>query len=246
MNQKPSQFISRIMILFMVAVNIVILLVGQADAINPQPEPPMDKGGLPALQEQVNAMDVDISTLQVENSAQQSLINALNADLITAQDNVIHLNENLITAQNMIAQLKNALFMEMKISRLRTQIQSVIADLILGEDNTRFEAALLDISSNILGNKIDSLWINEQASYWQQIILTEDDLRAIVQAHLVNQNQSFDIVDVEAGVALVTLTEVSTLDLQMMLDRRGKIITTLSNLMKKLSEAEDEIIQNIK
>jgi hypothetical protein len=232
MNQKPSQFISRIMILFMVAVNIVILLVGQADAINPQPEPPMDKGGLPALQEQVNAMDVDISTLQVENSAQQSLINALNADLITAQ--------------NMIAQLKNALFMEMKISRLRTQIQSVIADLILGEDNTRFEAALLDISSNILGNKIDSLWINEQASYWQQIILTEDDLRAIVQAHLVNQNQSFDIVDVEAGVALVTLTEVSTLDLQMMLDRRGKIITTLSNLMKKLSEAEDEIIQNIK
>jgi len=220
MGQKESRSTSRVTILFIVALNVlVILLVGQAYAINPQPEPPAKNQGLPALQEQVEQLD-----------------------------------ENLIAAQNTIIQLKNALFMEMRISRLRAQIQAVIADLILGDayvENPRFQAAFLDISSNILGNKMEREWINEKAFlfYHDQAPLTEDAIRNNVQAQLTELKKPFDAVDVEAGVALVTFTdeeEMASIRLQMLMERRQKIIQTLSNVMKKLSDAQDQIIQNIK
>jgi hypothetical protein len=42
------------------------------------------------------------------------------------------------------------------------------------------------------------------------------------------------------------LGEVQSLRLQMALDRRSKFLSTLSNLLKKLSDTESSIIQNLK
>jgi len=42
------------------------------------------------------------------------------------------------------------------------------------------------------------------------------------------------------------MSEMTSLRLQMMMDRRSKFITTLSNIMKKISQTQDSIIQNMK
>lgn len=42
------------------------------------------------------------------------------------------------------------------------------------------------------------------------------------------------------------MSEMSSLRLQMMMDRRSKFISTLSNIMKKTSTTQDTLIQNIK
>jgi Arc/MetJ-type ribon-helix-helix transcriptional regulator len=42
------------------------------------------------------------------------------------------------------------------------------------------------------------------------------------------------------------MSAIESLQLQMVMDRRSKLITTLSNIMKKISSTSDTIIQNIK
>ena len=42
------------------------------------------------------------------------------------------------------------------------------------------------------------------------------------------------------------MSELTSLRLQMTVDRRSKIITTLSNIMKKISSTQDAVVQNIK
>jgi hypothetical protein len=42
------------------------------------------------------------------------------------------------------------------------------------------------------------------------------------------------------------MSEMSSLRLQMMMDRRSKFISTLSNIMKKISTTQDTLVQNLK
>ena len=42
------------------------------------------------------------------------------------------------------------------------------------------------------------------------------------------------------------MSEMTSLRLQMMMDRRSKFISTLSNIMKKISDTQSAIIQNMK
>ena len=42
------------------------------------------------------------------------------------------------------------------------------------------------------------------------------------------------------------MSEMTTLRLQMTMDRRSKFISTLSNIMKKISTTQDTLVQNIK
>lgn len=42
------------------------------------------------------------------------------------------------------------------------------------------------------------------------------------------------------------MSEMTSLRLQMMMDRRSKFISTLSNIMKKISTTQDTIVQNLK
>ena len=42
------------------------------------------------------------------------------------------------------------------------------------------------------------------------------------------------------------MSEMTSLRLQMMMDRRSKFISTLSNIMKKLSSTQDTLVQNLK
>ena len=42
------------------------------------------------------------------------------------------------------------------------------------------------------------------------------------------------------------MSEMTSLRLQMMMDRRSKFISTLSNIMKKISQTQDTIVQNLK
>jgi len=42
------------------------------------------------------------------------------------------------------------------------------------------------------------------------------------------------------------LSEMTSMRLQMVMDRRSKFIETLSNIMKKISDAQDALVQNLK
>jgi exonuclease I len=42
------------------------------------------------------------------------------------------------------------------------------------------------------------------------------------------------------------MSEMTSLRLQMMMDRRSKFISTLSNIMKKISTSQDTLVQNLK
>ncbi len=42
------------------------------------------------------------------------------------------------------------------------------------------------------------------------------------------------------------MSEMTSLRLQMMMDRRSKFVSTLSNIMKKLSNTQDSLVQNLK
>ena len=42
------------------------------------------------------------------------------------------------------------------------------------------------------------------------------------------------------------MSELDQLRLQMLMDRRSKMMETLSNLMKKFSDTQEDIIQNLK
>ena len=46
--------------------------------------------------------------------------------------------------------------------------------------------------------------------------------------------------------SLNSLSEIENLQLQMMMDKQGKMITVLSNIMKKISDTQDNIIKNMK
>jgi putative addiction module CopG family antidote len=46
--------------------------------------------------------------------------------------------------------------------------------------------------------------------------------------------------------SLSELSEMDSLRLQMMMDRRSKFISTLSNMMKKISTTQDALVQNLK
>jgi hypothetical protein len=63
---------------------------------------------------------------------------------------------------------------------------------------------------------------------------THDDLQAVLD-DLKNQLDSMN-----------EMSEMTSLRLQMMMDRRSKFIETLSNLMKKISDTQDSVIQNLK
>jgi hypothetical protein len=42
------------------------------------------------------------------------------------------------------------------------------------------------------------------------------------------------------------MSEMASLRLQMMMDRRSKFISTLSNIMKKISTTQDSLVENLK
>jgi ElaB/YqjD/DUF883 family membrane-anchored ribosome-binding protein len=63
---------------------------------------------------------------------------------------------------------------------------------------------------------------------------THDDLQAVLD-DLKNRLDS-----------MTEMSEMTSLRLQMAMDRRAKFITTLSNLMKKISDTQDSVIQNLK
>ncbi len=48
------------------------------------------------------------------------------------------------------------------------------------------------------------------------------------------------------SASLSQMSEMDSLRLQMMMDRRSKFITTLSNIMKKISATQDAVVQNLK
>lgn len=46
--------------------------------------------------------------------------------------------------------------------------------------------------------------------------------------------------------AMSEMSEMTSLRLQMIMDRRSKFISTLSNIMKKISTTQETIVQNLK
>jgi hypothetical protein len=64
-------------------------------------------------------------------------------------------------------------------------------------------------------------------------------------------NDLADFADITEDVkgkldSMNEISEMTSLKLQMMMDRRSKFISTLSNIMKKISSTQDTLVQNLK
>ncbi len=53
-------------------------------------------------------------------------------------------------------------------------------------------------------------------------------------------------VDPTGPASMNEMSEMTSLRLQMAMDRRSKLVSTLSNVMKKISETQDTLVQNLK
>jgi hypothetical protein len=65
-------------------------------------------------------------------------------------------------------------------------------------------------------------------------VTTEDELRAI-------RDDLRDRLD-----SMNEMSEMTSLRLQMAMDRRSKFVETLSNIMKKIDSTQETIVQNLK
>jgi hypothetical protein len=63
-------------------------------------------------------------------------------------------------------------------------------------------------------------------------------------------NQQYDVLAFElvhqTVDSLNEQSETQSLELQMTMDRRSKLIDTLSNVLKKISDTGDSVVQNLK
>jgi hypothetical protein len=74
------------------------------------------------------------------------------------------------------------------------------------------------------------------------------ELAAVLSASVEKlDDEALDAVAGGGGLdGMNEMSEMTSLRLQMTMDRRSKFISTLSNIMKKISSTQDTLVQNIK
>ena len=131
-------------------------------------------------------------------------------------------------------------------SKLRELISKVKKD-VSANASQKDEQSPLDFS-NGMGS--------EEAYHQAQIPIADTESKEGVQfiitdlfiGHLDDVDQLRAIEDDLKGKldGMSEMSEMTSMRLQMMMDRRSKFISTLSNIMKKISTTQDTIVQNLK
>ena len=103
-------------------------------------------------------------------------------------------------------------------------------------------AALNNKNSTITRAKLDSCKLLIQSTTNVQKTKTVSSSRAVTQSEI---NETITRLSDQRD-SLSEMGEEQQLKLQMLLDRRSKLLSTLSNLMKKISQTQDSIIANLK
>ncbi len=103
-------------------------------------------------------------------------------------------------------------------------------------------AALNNKNSTITRAKLDSCKLLIQSTTNVQKTKTVSSSRAVTQSEI---NETITRLSDQRD-SLSEMGEEQQLKLQMLLDRRSKLMSTLSNLMKKISQTQDSIIANLK
>lgn len=80
----------------------------------------------------------------------------------------------------------------------------------------------------------------------QNLGAADIDALVILVMAVVASDAEADLRQVLAGAKAATMSEAQQLRMQMAMDRQSKLMSTLSNLLKKASESSGAIIQNIK
>ena len=91
-------------------------------------------------------------------------------------------------------------------------------------DLAKAQVALHFVDLSVLQSDLLVFYVLEELA---QLLVAQDDL-----------NKKLDSMN--------EMSETTSLRLQMMMDRRSKLISTLSNLLKKISTTQDTIVQNLK
>jgi hypothetical protein len=85
----------------------------------------------------------------------------------------------------------------------------------------------------------------EQRRHLRQAILELRRIRDQSERSRVDAEDALDALKAELD-SMSEIGESDSLRLQIMLDRRAKLIQTLSNMLKKISETQDQIVSNLK
>ncbi len=92
----------------------------------------------------------------------------------------------------------------------------------------------------LLNTMTGEVWKYDEGKEAFRFVKKEETLHS-----LLDQIRNFVAVDQEQDTPMDIADELS-LRLQMAMDRRSKVIHTISNMMKKMASTQDTIVQNLK
>ena len=122
-----------------------------------------------------------------------------------------------------------------------------IADLKnkLAEYNDGSDDPILPGDMEEFSYKVNTEWDKTPNLGLEYIRTPQIKLRSLNKIEKENLNAEMAALD-QLNASLDDISQIVALKLQMALDRRAKYISTLSSIMKKMSQSQDEVIDNIK
>jgi len=145
---------------------------------------------------------------------------------------VLVVNRNIALEQSVVArkQRVESFLQPATKARLDQVIRKLLSCLASGSENVDLYAFV----QTELQSSFPRLSI-EQSNLFSFYVLAETARLLTAQDELKGKLDSMN-----------EMSEMTSLRLQMMMDRRSKFISTLSNIMKKISTTQDSLVQNIK
>ena len=87
--------------------------------------------------------------------------------------------------------------------------------------------------------------VEQLLSLWSDTQRESSHVKALAQAQMAELDRKIERMEDEID-SMSEMGEMESLRLQMAMDRMSKMMSTLSNLLKKISDTQNSIVQNIK
>ncbi|MHA2600783.1 MAG: zinc-ribbon domain-containing protein [Candidatus Thorarchaeota archaeon SMTZ1-83] len=124
------------------------------------------------------------------------------------------------------------------VSRPRQTQSATFGDMISGGDNQPGKYQIAD--GFLLNTMTGEVWKYDEDKEVLKSVQKEETLHS-----LLDQIKDFMAIEQEPGTPKDIADELS-LKLQTAMERRSKVISTLSNMMKKMASTQDTIVRNLK
>ena len=149
-------------------------------------------------------------------------------------------NENCPKCGHRVSQVSEAATRTPSVaSKVMPTSSSVLDDMVSRNDNQPGKYQIAD--GFMLNTRTGDIWKYDEDKNAFRFVQKEETYHS-----LIDQIRDFLVIGQESQDLDADIGEELSLKLQMAMERRSKIIQTLSNIMKKISTTQDTIVRNIK